>query len=491
MTGAAGEGPTQAERRFPEGFLWGASTAAYQIEGAVSEDGRGVSIWDTFSHAPGNVRGGDTGDVACDFYHRMRDDLDLAAALGLRALRFSVAWPRVQPLGRGPANQRGLDFYRSLVDELQAREIMPVITLYHWDLPQALEDEGGWPNRDTAERFADYAELVAGSLADSGGYWITINEPQVVVSQGYRLGTHAPGARDDVRAAAATHTVLLAHGLALARLRHVLPAGSPIGISLDIHPVRVLDVEAGDAAKVSDAEQNRIFLDPVIHGRYPEHAREHMLPPEALIEDGDLDLISAPIDFLGLNYYSPHYVGLRDWSDLRRNESPVQGRPGVVDIKPDELPRTSMGWLVDPNGLEETLTMLAAEIPGLPIMVTENGCAAEDYVGPDGTVNDLERVGFLEGHLEGAWRALQAGVNLTGYLTWSLLDNFEWAWGYQKRFGIVFVDYGTQRRTPKRSASFYQAVIAANALPGNGASEPLLPPPAATASLSSSAAGSG
>ena len=490
MTTAAGDSPTQAERRFPDGFLWGASTAAYQIEGAVSEDGRGVSIWDTFSHTPGNIRGGDTGDVACDFYHRMREDLDLAAELGLSALRFSIAWPRIQPSGRGPANQRGLDFYRSLVDELKAREITPVITLYHWDLPQSLEDDGGWPNRDTAERFADYAELVAGSLADAGGYWITVNEPQVIVSQGYRIGTHAPGRRDAERAAAATHTILLAHGLALARLRSVLPHGSPVGISLDIHPVRVLSAEAIEAAKVSDAEQNRIFLDPVIHGRYPEHARDHMLPPEALIEDGDLELIAAPIDFLGLNYYSPHYVGLGDWSDLRRNESPVQGRPGVVDVKPDDLPRTSMGWLVDPSGLQEMLEKLDAEVPGLPILVTENGCAAEDYVGPDGTVNDLERVEFLRGHFEAAWRAVEAGVNLSGYLVWSLLDNFEWAWGYQKRFGIVFVDYGTQRRLPKRSASFYQAVIAANGVSDRHPSETTLPEPVPTGHVSASAVGS-
>jgi beta-glucosidase len=464
MTATEADRSAAPTRAFPTGFLWGAATASYQVEGATHEDGRGTSIWDTFSHTPGRVRGGDTGDIACDFYHRWEDDLDLLSALGLTAFRFSVAWPRVQPSGRGAVNQPGLDFYRALVEGLRAREITPAITLYHWDLPQGLEDAGGWANRDTALRFAEYVSIVATALGDADAMWITVNEPQVVANQGYRIGIHAPGKLDDALAAAATHHLLLGHALALAAMRATL-AGARVGISLDIHPIRALDEAAAAAAAVTDAEQNRIFVDPVLHGRYPQAAREHLLPPPELVHDGDMELIGAPIDFLGLNYYSPHYVRLDDGSRLGSEEAEIPGRPGVIMSKPEGLPRTSMGWLIEPDGLYDTLTALSGETSAeLPLYITENGCAAEDYINPDGRADDVERVEYLRGHLDAAWRAIRDGVNLAGYFHWSLLDNFEWAWGYQKRFGLVFVDFETQRRIPKRSAEVYREIATANAL---------------------------
>jgi beta-glucosidase len=455
---------------FPPGFTWGAATAAYQIEGAASADGRGQSVWDTFSHTPGNVRGGDTGDIACDSYHRYREDVELMAALGLNAYRFSVSWPRVQPGGRGAINQKGLDYYRALLDRLGERGIAAAVTLYHWDLPQELQDEGGWAARDTAKRFAEYAAAIAGALGDRAARWITLNEPQVVVSHGYRTGEHAPGLRDSAAAAAATHHLLLGHGLATQALRSLLPEGTPVGITLDLHPVRVLGESSPDpveqARLVTDAEENGLFLDPLLHGRYPAHARAALLPPPSLVVEGDLETISQPIDFLGVNYYSPIYLRAGDPADLRLNEAVARCEvPGVVEYAPDWLERTPMGWLIDPDGLYDLLLRLSKEAPALPLYITENGCAAEDYVNPQGAVNDLERVSYLHKHLEAAARALQDGANLAGYFVWSLLDNFEWGWGYQKRFGIVFVDFGTQRRIPKSSARFYSEVVRANAVP--------------------------
>jgi beta-glucosidase len=453
---------------FPDGFTWGASTAAYQIEGAAHENGRGQSVWDTFSHTPGKVRGGDTGDVACDSYHRYREDVAIIASLGLSAYRFSISWPRIQPGGRGPVNQRGLDYYRALLDELGERGIAATATLYHWDLPQELQDEGGWAVRGTAERFAEYAALTAEALGDRVARWITVNEPQVVANNGYRSGEHAPGLRDAAAAAAANHHLLLGHGLALQALRAA--GAAEVGITLDLAPVRVLG-DAGSepleqARIITDAAANGLYLGPVLHGRYPEHAPEGYQPPARLIADGDLETISAPIDFLGVNYYQPVILRAGDPADLRRNEQPARCRvPGVVEYQPGELERTSMGWLVDPSGLHQLLVDVSRQAPGLPLYVTENGCAAEDYVNPDGEVNDLERVRYLHTHLEAAARAIKDGASLAGYFVWSLLDNFEWAWGYQKRFGIVFVDFGTQRRIPKASAAFYANVVRANAIP--------------------------
>ncbi|MBV9383624.1 MAG: beta-glucosidase [Streptosporangiaceae bacterium] len=464
---------------FPPGFVWGAATAAYQIEGAARADGRGPSVWDTFSHTPGKVRGGDTGDIACDSYHRYQEDVALMASLGLNAYRFSVSWPRVQPGGRGAVNSRGLDYYRALLDQLADRGIAPAVTLYHWDLPQELQDEGGWAARDTAYRFAEFAEITGAALGDRVARWITLNEPQVVANNGYRTGDHAPGLRDAAAAAAATHHLLLGHGLAVQALRAGLPAGTPAGVTLDMHPVRVVGDGRADlverARLITDANLNGLFLEPLLHGRYPAHAEAELLPPESLIADGDLEAVSQPLDFLGVNYYSPVYLRAGDPRDLRANEHAIRGGvPGVVGYSPESLERTPMGWLVDPDGLYELLVRLSKDAPGLPLYVTENGCAAEDYVNPEGAVNDVERVRYLHLHLDAAARAIRDGASLAGYFVWSLLDNFEWGWGYQKRFGIVFVDFGTQRRTPKSSARFYSDVIRANAVParGDGAPEP-------------------
>jgi beta-glucosidase len=451
---------------FPPGFTWGAATAAYQIEGAAQADGRGVSVWDTFSHTPGNVRGGDTGDIACDSYHRYREDVALMKSLGLKAYRFSVSWPRIQPVGSGAVNPKGLDYYRSLLDELDAQGIAAAVTLYHWDLPQELQDAGGWANRDTAYRLADYAAIVAEALADRVTHWITVNEPQVVVDNGYRTRRHAPGLDDAVAAAAANHHILLGHGLATQALR---AAGvREVGITLDMHPVRLLgEGEALEQARaIADAEMNGLYLDPVLHGRYPDNVSAELAPPAELILDGDLETIRQPLDFLGVNYYSPVFLRAGDPADLRRDEEPARGGvPGVVGYRPETLDRTPMGWLVDPDGLYELLMRLSEEAPGLPLYITENGCAAEDYVNPEGVVNDIERVSYLHKHLAAAARAIGDGANLAGYYVWSLLDNFEWGWGYQKRFGIVFVDFGTQRRIPKSSATFYAGVARANTLP--------------------------
>lgn len=450
--------------RFPADFVWGASTSAYQTEGAVNEDGRGRSIWDVFTHTPGRVRAGDTGDIACDSYHRMPEDLQLLCDLGVTGYRFSISWPRVQPTGSGAINQTGLDYYRRLVEALQEAGIAATATIYHWELPQALEDQGGWARRDTAERFADYAGLLAETFTDQIGMWITINEPLQCAHQGYRIGTHAPGRTDDALAVAATHHLLLGHGLAMQAVRAAAPTAR-VGIALDPNPIRPCAEDAQAAAAQLEAEFNRMFLDPVLHGSYPALARPHLVPPDELIADGDMDLISAPLGFLGINYYRTHYVRLGDWTNLRLGESPVPGHPGVVNYFPPQLERTIMDWLVEPEGLHDVLRRVSAEAPQVPLYVTENGYGANDYVNPDGEVNDFERVEYIHGHLEAAWRAIQDGVNVAGYFHWSLMDNFEWVWGYQRRFGLYFVDFRTQRRLPKRSAAFYAAVSRTGELP--------------------------
>jgi beta-glucosidase len=457
---------------FPANFTWGAATAAYQIEGAAAKDGRGPSVWDTFSRTPGKVRGGDTGDIACDSYHRYREDADLIKSLGLSAYRFSVSWPRILPAGSGTVNQAGLDYYKSLLDALGERGIEPTATLFHWDLPQALQDLGGWAARDTAQRFAEYSALVAEALGDRVARWITLNEPVVVAHNGHRIGVHAPGLADDAVAAAATHHLLLAHGLATSALRAVIPSGTPVGITLNLTSVRPAGAggehaEALEHARlVTDAFHNGIFLDPVLFGRYPEHAPEFILPPAELIADGDMAMIAAPLDFLGVNYYQPVHLRPGDPGHLLRTEEPpLPGITGVVEYLPDELERTCMGWLIDPDGLYELLLRVSKDAPGLPLYITENGCAAEDYPNPDGMVDDRERVKFLHQHLAAVARAARDGASLAGYYVWSLLDNFEWAYGYQKRFGIVYVDFATQRRIPKASSAFFAAVAAANAIP--------------------------
>ena len=462
---------------FPTGFVWGAATAAYQVEGAAAEDGRTPSIWDTYSHTPGKVRNGDTGDIAADHYHRYRDDVRLMKELGLKAYRFSVSWSRVQPTGRGPAVERGLDFYRGLVDELLEAGIAPVATLYHWDLPQELENAGGWPNRDTAERFADYAEIMAGALGDRVGMWTTLNEPWCSAFLGYGSGVHAPGRTEPAASLRAAHHLNLAHGRAIGVLRERLPASAQTSITLNLHQVRPLtdsDADA-DAVRRIDGVGNRVFTGPILDGAYPEDLiadTSHVVNWSELVHDGDLAVISAPIDVLGVNYYTPTVVSTpgtgagdsRDDGHGVSDHSPWTGSEHVAFHLGDGK-RTAMNWVVDPSGLYDLLMRVSREHPDLPLMITENGAAFDDYVSPEGQVNDPERIAYLHGHLDAVQRALAAGADIRGYFLWSLMDNFEWGYGYSKRFGAVYVDYGTQRRIIKASAHWYSDVIRRHALP--------------------------
>jgi beta-glucosidase len=451
---------------FPENFLWGTATAAYQVEGAVEEDGRGRSIWDTFSHTPGNVLHGDTGDIACDQYHRLEEDLDLMSELGIGAYRFSMAWPRIQPDGSGPANERGLDYYRRLVDGLRQRSIEPMLTLYHWDLPQTLQDAGGWTSRETSERFAEYAGIVYGALSDSVEFWITLNEPWVSAWLGYGIGLHAPGVRDTASALSATHHLLLGHGLALEGMR-AAGGDNRLGVTLNLSPVRAATDDPADAEAATrvDGNANRLYLDPFFRGSYPQDVMElHAADTDfSFVQDGDLQKISAPVDFLGINYYMRHTV-----ADLQgAPERPAAIRfdhLNAATVMPEGVETTAMGWPVEPDGLTEILVRLHEEYTRVPLYVTENGRAVHDYVDPEGEVDDEERVSYLDAHFRAAHDAIDAGVDLRGYMVWSFLDNFEWAEGYSKRFGIVFVDYGTQRRVPKSSARWYSGVIQRNGL---------------------------
>jgi len=469
-----------ASYRFPPGFVWGAATAAYQIEGAAAEDGRTPSIWDTFSHTPGRVLNGDTGDIAADHYHRFRDDVALMSDLNLGAYRFSVSWSRVQPTGRGPAVQRGLDFYRQLVDELLEKGITPVATLYHWDLPQDLEDIGGWTVRETPERFAEYASIMAGALGDRVPYWTTLNEPWCSAYLGYGSGVHAPGRTDPEAALKAAHHLNLAHGRGVGALREALPSSAQISITLNLHQIRPLSSSPADldAARRIDAVGNRVWLGPILGGAYPEDLLAdtgHLVDWGRLVQDGDLAEISRPIDLLGINYYTPTLVSDgsvdQDGPASQLNDghgasdhSPWPGSEHVAfHLAPGET--TAMRWAVDSSGLYDLLMRVKREHPGLPMMITENGAAFDDYVSPEGTVNDPKRIAYLHGHLSAVHRALADGADVRGYFLWSLMDNFEWSYGYSKRFGAVYVDFGTQRRIPKQSAHWYAAVARDNVLP--------------------------
>ncbi|MEU9859602.1 GH1 family beta-glucosidase [Streptomyces sp. NPDC047971] len=444
---------------FPEGFRWGAATAAYQIEGAAAEDGRTPSIWDTFSRTPGKVRNGDTGDIAADHYHRMREDVALMRELGLTDYRFSLSWSRIQPTGRGPAVQKGLDFYRSLADELLESGIRPVATLYHWDLPQELEDAGGWPERATAERFAEYAGLAAEALGDRITTWTTLNEPWCAAFLGYGSGVHAPGRTDDAAALRAAHHLNLAHGLAAGVLRASVPSTAELSLTLNLHAIRARSdaPEDVDAARRIDAVGNRIFLDPVFHGRLPADLVEdtRSITDWSFVRGGDLEAISTPIDSLGINYYAPSVVA----AGTSESPSPWPGASDRVGFPSVPGPRTAMDWPVDADGLHELLVRLRDELPEIPLLITENGAAYDDYADPEGEVHDPERVAYVDAHLAAVHRAIADGVDVRGYFLWSLLDNFEWAYGYGKRFGIVHVDFASQRRTPKDSARWYAEVI--------------------------------
>lgn len=437
---------------WPEGFRFGVATAAFQIEGATSADGRGESIWDVFCRRPGAVVGGETGDVACDHYHRWEADLDLMASLGVESYRFSVAWPRILPSGRGPVNPRGLDFYRRLTTGMLERGIEPIATLYHWDLPQRLQDAGGWEARDTALRFAEYAAVVAEALGDQVTQWITQNEPWCTSLLGYQVGRKAPGITDWRAGVAASHHVLLAHGLAVPAIRAVAP-GAEVGIALNLAPVHpATDTPADRAAAArQDGYLNRWFLDPVLTGAYPEDMcalYERHAGPLDVVQDGDLATIAVPIDFLGVNYYNPMRVRASD-------ADPVLG---LEHVEPTGW-TTAMGWEVDADGLVQVLRRLRTEYAVPPIQITENGAAFDDVV-IAGVVDDAERTEYLMRHLDALQSAIGEGSDVRRYCVWSFLDNFEWEDGYDKRFGIVHVDYATQQRTVKRSGLWYRDLIA-------------------------------
>ncbi|BAJ26623.1 MULTISPECIES: GH1 family beta-glucosidase [Kitasatospora] len=431
----------------PAGFRWGVSTAAYQIEGAVDADGRGPSVWDTFTARPGAIRDGHTGRTACDHYHRWPQDVELMRDLGVDGYRFSIAWPRVQPAGRGPVNTAGLDFYDRLVDGLLDAGITPLPTLFHWDLPQALEDTGGWLDRDTAHRFAEYASVTADRLGDRVPAWTTLNEPFVHMVYGYALGIHAPGRTLMLDALPAAHHQLLAHGLAAAALR---TRGREVLIANNLTPVRPASDAPEDraAAEAYDALHNRLFTDPLLLGRYPDLSAYGVGPDlHGAVHDGDLALISrGGLDGLGVNYYNPTRIAAPTDPGLPFAEAPIEG-----------VPRTHFGWPVVPEGLYELLLTLRGRYGDAlpPITVTENGCST------DATLDDTPRIDYLAGHLDALARAATAGIDVRGYYTWSLLDNFEWGEGFGERFGLVHVDFATQRRTPKASFAWYRDLIAA------------------------------
>ena len=437
---------------FPADFRWGLATAAYQIEGAATEGGRGPSIWDTFAHSSGRTLHRDTGDIACDHYHRWQQDLDLLAELAVTDYRLSLSWSRLQPSGHGPLNTEGVAFYRALLAGLRGRGIRPLVTLYHWDLPQPLEDAGGWPARETATRFAEYAGLVVRAFRDLATDWVTLNEPWCSAFLGYGAGVHAPGRTDDRAAIAAAHHLNLAHGLALQRIRAGHPEAS-VGISnlvTDVVPATDSPTDVAAAARL-DAASNRMFLDPVYLGEYSPLVREAFadLEFDRLIQPGDLEAISAPTDFAGINHYQRVLASHDD----------TAGRLRVTE-RPADPATTSFGWSVIPDSLTAVLKRVAGDYTSLPIFVTENGASHHDYIDPNGEVVDVERVAYLRGYLDAAATAIRAGVDLRGYYAWSFLDNFEWAEGYSKRFGLVYVDYRTQERIPKLSAHWYRRLIA-------------------------------
>ncbi|MDR8411899.1 GH1 family beta-glucosidase [Nonomuraea sp. 3-1Str] len=457
------EEQTSSDLRFPPGFAWGAATSAYQIEGAVTADGRGVSIWDTFTKQPGRVVGGHHADVAIDHYNRYKDDVAVMADLGLSAYRFSVSWPRIQPEGSGRFNHKGLDFYKRLADELRANGIDPWLTLYHWDLPQALEDAGGWPNRDTAYRFAEYAQCVHDALKDHVHTFSTVNEPWCAAFLGYASGEHAPGRREPANAIRAAHHLNLAHGLAVQAMR-----GSRVGGCVNLYAVTPAgDSDADlDAARRIDGLQNRFFLDALLLGRYPEDVLADLGMDTGFIADGDMETIKAPIDLLLVNYYSRFTVSGAGGGKASAAAAPTEtGSPWVgsehVSFVNGGRPVTAMGWEIDDSGLLEVLQRVARDYPTIPLVVSENGAAFDDVL-KDGRVHDAQRTAYLDCHLRACREAIDAGVPLQGYFAWSLMDNFEWAWGYGKRFGLVHVDFETQERVLKDSALWYSQIIRQN-----------------------------
>jgi beta-glucosidase len=432
---------------FPDRFLWGAATSAYQIEGAWNVDGKGESIWDRFCHNLGNVVNGDTGDVACDHYNRLDQDIALMKDLGIASYRFSISWPRVLPSGKKPVNQAGLDFYDRLVDKLLSQGIQPFPTLYHWDLPQLLQDQGGWLSREVCAHFGEYADVVVGRLGDRVQHWTTLNEPWCIAALGHATGEHAPGIRDHQKAVTVGHHLMVAHGLATQAIRAGKHgAGQPmVGIVLILVPTDPASVSSADQALAEQAwrQDCSYFMDPLFAAAYPQLSENLVLP----VKPGDLELIGQKLDFLGMNYYSRSVIG-------------VNGR--VIAVPQAEY--TETGWEVHPDSLRRLLVRISKEYDLPPIYITENGAAFQDSISADGRILDLRRLSYLREHLEQAWLAIQDGVDLRGYFAWSLMDNFEWAHGYSKRFGIVHVDFTSQKRTIKASGHWYAEVIKQNAV---------------------------
>lgn len=441
---------------FNQEFKWGAATASYQIEGAYNQDGRGLSIWDTFSHTKGNVLNGDTGDEACDHYNKLEEDIELMKEIGLETYRFSIAWPRIFPKGTGKVNQKGLDFYKSLVDALLEAGIEPAITLYHWDLPQTLQDNGGWENEVTVNAFVDYAEVIFEAFGDRVSTWITHNEPFVVAFHGNSTGDHAPGIKNHLIALKVAHNLLVSHGLVVKKFREMKITGD-IGITLNLSYAYPISESKEDslAAEIFTAYYNGWFLDPIFKGHYPKNLldiyKEKYDDLDFLYEN--LDVISEEIDFLGINYYSRGLVKFDSTSEFFN----------IKTIKPDSSNYTAMNWEIYPEGLYDLLINISKEYTDLPLYITENGAAFNDKV-ENGTVNDKKRIEFLKGHFRSAHEAIQSGVNLQRYYVWSLMDNFEWAYGYSKRFGIIYVDYSTKERILKDSAHWYKEVIRTNSV---------------------------
>ncbi|KAA3665446.1 MAG: beta-glucosidase [Chloroflexi bacterium] len=444
--------------QFPDDFQWGVATSAYQIEGAWNEDGRSPSIWDTFAKTPGKTKNGDTGDVACDHYHLWPQDVALMKELGVQAYRFSVSWPRILPDGRGRVNQKGLDFYSRLVDGLLEAGITPMLTLYHWELPQVLQDQGGWPNRDTARAFVELADVTSRALGDRVKHWMTHNEPWCASFLSHQVGMHAPGLTDYNAAIRAAHTILLSHGQSVAPIRANTP-DAKVGIAVNFSPATPASSNHADylALQVWDGYFQRWFMDPLYGRFYPADMVHHYTQaghlPNGLdfVQDGDMETIAAPLDFLGVNYYSRHIIQASDDPTKPFNFVPNP-----------EAEHTEMGWEVHPESFYRLLNRLHFEYDIPELLITENGCSYSDGPDENGRIHDTKRIDYLEGHLTAVHRAIQNGVPVAGYLQWSFMDNFEWGEGYDQRFGIVYVDYETQQRIPKDSALWYQKTISAN-----------------------------
>ncbi len=460
---------------FPEDFLFGASTASYQIEGAVAEGGRLPSVWDTFAHTPGRTVNGDTGDTACDHYHRYVDDIAAMAEIGLTAYRFSLAWPRLQPTGEGELNPEGVAFYSRIFDELERHGITPLVTLYHWDLPQTLEDQGGWPVRATVDRFVDYARRTVDAFKDRAIHWTTFNEPWCPAFLGYSSGAHAPGRSEPAASLAAAHHLNLAHGLAYDAIKDVHP-DAQVSIVLNSHlprPWNIADPRDIEAANKIDILANRIFIDPLTQGEYPPEllAFTSSLTDWSFIHEGDLEQIKGRLDVVGVNYYSSHMVRFNDGPRSLTGEDGHKSTkyscwPGADDVEFMPLigKRTTMGWNVDPSGFHAHLLRIHRDF-GLPIIVTENGASWPDELSEDGRIRDEDRYTYLHDHLDAVHRAMSEGADIRGYMAWSLMDNFEWGYGYTKRFGMIRVDYDSQQRTWKDSAYWYRELISRRALP--------------------------